>query len=96
MTARPWLRSPPDDPQATYQIAGLIALEAAVTIPVRVRVLVVPYPGVNRVQRLEDPAELHTVRELIDDCERLCFALDAHRQEITRHVADDLYDDRSF
>ena len=94
MTDRPWIRIPPDDPQATYQIAGLIALEAAVAIAARV--LVVTYPGVNRVQRPEDPAELHTARELIDDCERLCFALDAHRHEITRPVADDLDDDRSF
>jgi hypothetical protein len=95
MTARPWIHIPPDDPQATYQIAGLIALEAAVAIAARV--LVVTYPGVNRVPRTNDPAELHTARELIDDCERLCFALDAHRHEITRHVTDDPTDyDRSF
>ena len=93
MIARPWIRIPPDDPQTTYQIAGLIALEAAVAIAARA--LVVTYPGVNRVPRPDDPAELHTARELIDDCERLCFALDAHRHEITRHVADDLDDDRS-
>ena len=89
MIARPWIRIPPDDPQTTYQIAGLIALAIAA------RALVVTYPGVNRVPRPDDPAELHTARELIDDCERLCFALDAHRHEITRHVADDLDDDRS-
>jgi hypothetical protein len=95
MTARPWIRIPPDDPQATYQIAGLIALEAAVAIAARA--LVCTYPGVNRVPRPNDPAELHTARELIDDCERLCFALDAHRHEITRHVTDDPTDyDRSF
>ncbi len=94
MTARPRIRLPRDDPRATYQIAGLIALEAAVAITARA--LVVTYPGVNRVPRPDDPAELHTARELIDDCERICFALDAHRHEITRHVPDDLDDDRSF
>jgi hypothetical protein len=35
MTARRWIRIPPDDPQATYQIAGLVALEAAVAIAAR-------------------------------------------------------------
>ena len=94
MTARPWIRIPPDDPQATHQIAGLIALEAAVAIAARA--LVVTYPGVNRVPRPDDPAELRTARDLIHDCERLCFALDAHRHEITRHVHDDLDADQSF
>lgn len=94
MTARPWIRIPPDDPQATYQIAGLIALEAAVAIAARA--LVVTYPGVNRVPRPDDPAELRTARDLIDDCERLCFALDAHRNEIKRHVPEELDDDRRF
>lgn len=94
MTARPWIRIPPDDPHATYQIAGLIALETAVAITARA--LVTTYPGVNRVPRPDDPAELRTARDLIDDCERLCFALDTHRHEITRHVPEDLDDDRSF
>lgn len=94
MTARPWIRIPPDDPQAIYQIAGLVALEAAVAIAARA--LVVTYPGANRLPRPDDPDELRTARDLIDDCERLCFALDAHRHEITRHVPVDLDDDRSF
>ncbi len=94
MTAR-WVRLPPDDPLAAYQIAGLTALEAAVTIAARA--LVTRYPGVNRVPRAEDPAELRTARDLIDDCERLCFALDAHRQEIRRNARDNIDDgDRSF
>ncbi len=95
MTAPPWIRLPPDDPLAAYQIAGLTALEAAVTIAARA--LVTTYPGVNRVQRPDDPADLRTARDLIDDCERLCFALDAHRQEIRRNARDDIDDgDRSF
>ncbi|CAN5894298.1 hypothetical protein BH11MYX2_BH11MYX2_32840 [soil metagenome] len=94
MTARPWIQIPPDDPQATYQIAGLVALEAAVAIAARA--LVVTYPGVNRVPRPDDPAELRTARDLIDDCARLCFALDAHRHEITRYVHDELDADQSF
>ena len=93
MTAPSWIRIPPDDPIAAYQIAGLTALEAAVTIAARA--LVTMYPGVNRVPRPEDSAELRTARDLIDDCERLCFGLDAHRQEIRRKVHD-LEDDRPF
>lgn len=94
MTGRPWIRIPPNDPHATYQIAGLIALEAAVAIAARA--LVITYPGVNRVPRPDDPAELRTARDLIDDCDRLCFALDAHRHEITQHVPEQLDDDRQF
>ncbi len=86
----------PDDPLAAHQIAGLTALEAAISIAARA--LVITYPSVNRVPRPDDPPELRTARDLIDDCERLCFALDAHRHEIRRqvHVRHDLDDDRSF
>jgi hypothetical protein len=94
MTARGWIRIPPDDPLAVYQIAGLTALETAVALTTRA--LVMTYPGVNRVERPCDSAELRTARDLIDDCERLCFALDAHRQEIRSQRHDELDDDRAF
>lgn len=91
MTARSRSPIPPDD---LRQIAGWVALEAAVALAARA--LVTHYSAVNRVPRLNDPAELHTAREMIDDCERFCFALDAHRHEITRHVPEDPDNDRSF
>lgn len=91
MTAPPRILIPPDD---LLQIAGLVALEAVVALAARA--LVTHYPRVTRVPRPNDPAELHTARELIDDCERLCFALDAHRHELTRHVPEDPDNDRSF
>ena len=96
MSARARTRIPPDDPLAAYQIAGLTALETAVALTARA--LVMTYPGVNRVERPCDSAELRTARDLIDDCEHLCIVLDAHRQEVRRqvHVHDDLDDDQSF
>ncbi len=94
MTARSWIRIPPDDPLVAYQISGLTALETAVALTARA--LVMTYPGVSRVERPCDSDELRTARDLIDDCERLCVALDAHRQEIRRQRHDGLDDDRAF
>ncbi len=92
MTARRWI--PPDDPLAAHRLAGLTALETAVVIAARA--LVMTYPRVNRVPRPCDSAELRTARDLIDDCERLCVAIDAHRQEIRPRVHDDVDHDRPF
>ena len=92
MTTHLWIRSPPDAPLAAYRIAALTALETAVAVTAHA--LVITYPGVNRVARPCDSAELRTARDLIDDCERLCVALDTHRQEILRHRHHP--DDQSF
>jgi len=94
MTARSRRPIPPDDALAAYQIVGLTAIETAVALTARA--LVMTYPGVNRVERPCDSAELLTARDLIHDCERLCFALDAHRQAIRRQQHDDLDDERTF
>lgn len=74
--AGPWIRIPPHDPHATYQIAGLIALETAVAITTRV--LVITYPGVNRVPRPDDPAEIRIFRTRQPTaCTEECHAGDA-------------------
>jgi len=94
MTAPRWIRVPAQDPLAAHRIAGLTALETAIVLTARA--LVMTCPDVNRDPRPCDSAELRTARDLVDDCERLCVALDAHRQEIRRLVHDDLVDDRPF
>jgi len=94
MTAPRWIRVPAEDPLAAHRIAGLTALETAIVLTARA--LVMTCPDVSRVARPCDSAELRTARDLIDDCERLCVALDAHRLEIQRHLHDNLVDDRPF
>ncbi len=94
MTARPWIQRRPDDRLTAYRIAALTALETAVSVTAHA--LVITYPGVNRVERPCDSAELRTARDLIDDCDRVCVALDAHRQEILRQRHDDPDGDRAF
>jgi len=62
----------------TYQLAGLVALEA--TVEIAMRALVETYRELHREPRPEDSAEAVTAAKLVDQCGRLLAALDAHRR----------------
>lgn len=72
---------------AAQQLAGLAALEAALVFAVRA--LVHTYPAVNKVERPGEPPEVVTARDLIDQCEQLLAALDAHWQVVAVHLPDE-------
>ncbi len=75
------------DPRAAHQLAGLAALEAAIVLAARA--LVRTYPAVNKVERPREPPDVATARDLIDQCEYLLAAIDAHWQIVAAHLPDD-------
>lgn len=72
--------------RAAHQLAGLAALEAAIVFAARA--LVRTYPGVNRVERPGEPDETATARDLVDQCEYMLAALDAHWRIVAAHLPD--------
>ncbi len=91
--------SPTSDELAAHQTAGLASLEAAIVFAVRA--LVHTYPAVNKLERPHEPPELATARDLIDQCEYLLAALDAHWRIVAVHLPDahpdkSKYDDIPF
>ena len=90
---------PTTDALAAYQLAGLASLEAAIVFAARA--LVHTYPGVNKVERPGETVETATARELVDQCEYMLAALDAHWQVVAAHLPDghpdkSNYDDLPF
>jgi len=87
------------DALAAHQLAGLAALEAALVFAARA--LVHTYPAVNKVERPHEPPEIATARDLIDQCEYLLAALDAHWRVVAAYLPDahpdkSKYDDIPF
>ena len=87
------------DALAAHQLAGLASLEAAIVFAARA--LVHSYPAVNKVKRPREPPDVATARDLIDQCEYLLAALDAHWQIVAAHLPDahsdkSKYDDIPF
>lgn len=82
------------DALAAHQLAGLAALEAAIVFAARA--LVYYYPAVNKVERPREPPDVATARDLIDQCEYLLVALDAHWQIVAAHLPDAHSDKSKF
>jgi hypothetical protein len=88
-----------DGSLAAYQLAGLASLEAAVVFAARA--LVNTYPAINKVERPRDHPEVATARHLVDQCECLLAAIDAHWKQVSVHLPDGhpdktKYDDMPF
>ena len=84
---------------AAHQLAGLASLEAAIVFAARA--LVHTYPGVNKVERPGETDETATARDLVDQCEYMLAALDAHWRIVAAHLEDghpdkSKYDDIPF
>ncbi len=65
------------------------------------RALVYTYPAVSKVERPREPPDVATARDLIDQCESLLAALDAHWRIVAVHLPDEhpeksRYDDIPF
>jgi hypothetical protein len=93
------MKSPTAPALAAHQLAGLASLEAAIVFAARA--LVHTYPGVNKVERPGETAETATARDLIDQCEYMLAALDAHWRIVAAHLPDghpdkSKYDDIPF
>lgn len=93
------MRSPITDALAAHQLAGLAALEAAIRFAARA--LVHTYPAVHKVERPNEPPDIATARDLIDQYEYLLAALDAHWRNVAAHLPDahpdkSKYDDLPF
>lgn len=86
---------PTDDVFAACQLAGLAALDAAVVLAARA--LVNTYPAVAKVERPDESPELASARDLVDQCEYLLAALDAHRRHVARRIpVEAARDDMAF
>jgi hypothetical protein len=59
-----------------HQLAGLASLEVAIEFAMRATVHT--YPALNKVQRPDEPPEIATARDFVDQCELLLAALSAH------------------
>ena len=80
------MRSPTNHVLAAHQLAGLASLEAAIVFAARA--LVHTYPAINRVERPCEPPEIATARDLVDQCEYMLAALDAHWRIVAAHLPD--------
>ncbi|CAN5777363.1 hypothetical protein BH11MYX2_BH11MYX2_38970 [soil metagenome] len=80
------MTAPTADVLAAHQLAGLAALEAVIVFAARA--LVHTYPLVNKVKRPAEPPDVATARDLIDQCEDLLAALDAHWRVVAAHLPD--------
>ena len=85
---------PTTDALSAYQLAGLASLEAAIVFAARA--LVHTYPGVNKVERPREPPDTATARDLIDQCEYLLTALDAHWRIVAAVLPDDHPDKSTY
>ena len=93
------MRPSTSDALAAHQLAGLAALEAALMFAARA--LVHTYPAVSKVERPCEPPDVATARDLIDQCEYLLAALDAHWRIVAAQLPDQhpdksKYDDIPF
>jgi hypothetical protein len=93
------MTSPTSDALAAHQLAGLASLEAAIVFAARA--LVRTYPGINKVERPGEIAEVATARDLVDQCEYMLAALDAHWRIVAArlpeaHLDKSKYDDILF
>ena len=59
-----------------HQLAGLASLEVAIEFVMRAAVH--SYPALSKVQRPNEPPEIATARDFVDQCELLLAALNAH------------------
>ena len=77
----------PSDPDGLAdQCAGLAALEAAIMFAARA--VRHAYPTVDKVERPQEPREIATARDLVDQCEGFLAALAAHRNSIATSLPD--------
>lgn len=76
----------PRDPDRLAECAGLAALEAAIMFAARA--VRHAYPTVDKVERPQEPPEIATARDLIDQCEYFLAALAAHWNAIATSRPD--------
>lgn len=74
----------------TRHLAGLAALEAAIALAART--MVNSFPAVSKVERPGESPEVATARDLVDQCDYLLAALDAHWHAIAAHLPDECSD----
>ena len=74
----------------TRHLAGLASLEAAIVFAARA--LVNLFPAVSNVERPGESPEVATARDLVDQCDYLLAALDAHWHAIAAHLPDECPD----
>lgn len=90
---------PINDELFAHQLAGLASLEAAIVFAGRA--LVHTYPAINKVERPGEAPEIATARDLVDQCEYMLAALDAHWRVVAAHLPEghpdkSKYDDIPF
>ena len=84
--------SPIESARVGQHLVGLASLEVAIGFAIRAAVQ--SYPALNKVQCPNEPSEIATARDFVDQCERLLAALNAHWNVLVtgRPIHDD-YDD---
>jgi hypothetical protein len=72
--------TPRDPIVLANQLAGLAALDSAITLVSRA--LVMTYPEASCEPRAGESTEVTTARSLVEDCRRVLSSLDSHRCQI--------------
>lgn len=81
------MMSPIDSALVGHHLAGLASLEVAIVFAMRAAVQ--SYPSLNKVQRPNEPSEIATARDFVDQCELLLAALNAHWNVLVTDLPDE-------
>ena len=93
------MMAPTDATTLDHQLAGLASLEIAIEFVIRAAVH--SYPTLSKVQRLNEPPEIATARDFVDQCKLLLTALNAHWNALATGLPDECpvhcdYDDHDI